>query len=343
MFGPPILIDKSVFHALNQQEADCMNRYFHHWPPPILVAEILGDLSKAMKLPRTPEGSVVSLARKIGGSGLPTHTDYRTLLRVSLLGGHVPMEGRPIPAQSRVYLADDGSVTIAIGQTSLNAGILRWRNGHFESSERKFADDWRQQTANPSIAVLQRLLREGHVVIPAIDSAAATMDVVSPLIEAPSLQSLWLTFIVGQAGFSEPERARVLRRWQNSRTQLLRVFAPYAHYCVSAALTVHTVLHNRLVRSDSNDERDLQYLFYLPFYHVFVSDDRLHRAVVPLFLKPYQQFEGLNLKAELQKVVSYLESASPDGTTMGSHGLEPPEGAQSRVNVIWAKWLHGAP
>jgi hypothetical protein len=65
-------------------------------------------------------------------------------------------------------------------------------------------------------------------------------------------------------------------------------------------------------------EVDLQYLYYLPFTRVFVSNDKFHRRTVPLFLKDGQRFWiGEDLKADLKRILDHFAE------TTGSAGLLP--------------------
>ena len=47
---------------------------------------------------------------------------------------------------------------------------------------------------------------------------------------------------------------------------------------------------NHVPSNPTNRRQDAEYLLYLPFCHVFVSDDGVHKALAPMLLAPYQEF-----------------------------------------------------
>lgn len=47
--GPVIILDKSAFQALSQRELQTLNQYFMHNVTPVLVTEVLGNLTKQFK------------------------------------------------------------------------------------------------------------------------------------------------------------------------------------------------------------------------------------------------------------------------------------------------------
>ena len=57
---------------------------------------------------------------------------------------------------------------------------------------------------------------------------------------------------------------------------------------------------------------DIAYLYYLPFCMVFVSSDKLHERVVPLFLRDLtsRSSKGPDLKADLKRIDELLHAAS---------------------------------
>ena len=92
----------------------------------------------------------------------------------------------------------------------------------------------------------------------------------------------------------------IRRRWADTPSPDLATFAPYAWFCLRALLAVLTLWVHALTKREPNNLLDVQYLYYLPFCHVFASGDSLHRRLAPLFMQPGQRFLWADdLRAEL--------------------------------------------
>ena len=67
----PIVLDKSSFQGLNYNNIIELHRYFRVNITPLLVSEILGDLSKEEKEGRKPpKEDVINLSKKLSIYGL---------------------------------------------------------------------------------------------------------------------------------------------------------------------------------------------------------------------------------------------------------------------------------
>src|SRR5688500_6061107 len=91
MRGLRVILDKSVVFGLNNSEIDSLDRYFFQIVPPILVEEILADLTKEADV-RTPNRIAANAYRVSGNHGLTV--DFRMRLANSLLGREIEMDGR---------------------------------------------------------------------------------------------------------------------------------------------------------------------------------------------------------------------------------------------------------
>ena len=97
-----------------------------------------------------------------------------------------------------------------------------------------------------------------------------------------------------------------------ARRPALREFAPYFRHTFGVDLFFHLAIaadHISRVRpkGKADNKVDIAYVYYLPFCHVFVSNDKLHKRVVPLFLREDQSFiVGEDLKADLQSLDTHF-------------------------------------
>jgi hypothetical protein len=104
---------------------------------------------------------------------------------------------------------------------------------------------------------------------------------------------------------------------------------------LTVELFFHIALQANLIKS--YDGQDIGYLSYLPFAFLFVSSDKLHREIAPLFLRPDQKFIwGPELKADLAQIAQQYKTLSEEEQEKGmlKFALAPPEGS------LVAKLLH---
>jgi hypothetical protein len=92
----------------------------------------------------------------------------------------------------------------------------------------------------------------------------------------------------------------------------------------------------------ADNKVDIAYLYYLPFCQVFVSNDNLHKRVVPLFLRDDQSFiVGDELKADLRKLDSHYAALPDDLKASGFYNFaaDPPEDHSFLTTQLWDKHL----
>jgi len=82
---------------------------------------------------------------------------------------------------------------------------------------------------------------------------------------------------------------------------------------------------------------DLQYLYYLPFCHVFTSGDKFHKQVAPLFMQQNQLFvDPAKLKADLKMIADKWDQTDKDSGT--AFFIKYPWRGENMVSeVIWDK------
>jgi hypothetical protein len=93
-------------------------------------------------------------------------------------------------------------------------------------------------------------------------------------------------------------------------------------------------------KNKADNKVDIAYLYYLPFCHVFVSGDNLHKRVVPLFLRPEQSFvDAAELKADLQKLDAYYWAMPEEVKNTGFYKFakHPPLDDSFLVTRLWDK------
>lgn len=311
--GPILILDKSVFQSLSHRELLFLRKHFMENLTPILILEILGDLSKEMK-GASPDEKVSALAKKFGGSGNPVNDNFRNLLANELLGAPVTMgKGQIVIRDARRVPASAGGYGIIIDLSPYNLAILRWADREFTEEERKFSEYWRLATRSLSAVGFRDQLNKHHVIIPEARSLEEACSVVDDLLGTPSLQDVWFSWLVEQLRPQNELAGAIRRQWENRTANLLQGFAPYSHHCVRAHLLLLVAVRRNLVRWDPTNVLDLQYLYYLPFCMAFVSNDRLHQALAPSLLRDNQTFVvGADLKNDLRRIAEEWERLSDE-------------------------------
>src|SRR5690606_34489632 len=102
-------------------------------------------------------------------------------------------------------------------------------------------------------------------------------------------------------------------RWYQLGKPLIKEFAPYSFHCLRFDTLFLFGLTSNLIGTRPTNRVDLEYLYYLPFGHVFTSNDKVHKKLAPLLLRNDQKFiTGPDLKLDLKNIVDFLNSLEID-------------------------------
>jgi hypothetical protein len=102
------------------------------------------------------------------------------------------------------------------------------------------------------------------------------------------------------------------------------------------------VLPTQLLRNvKPSHQVDLAYLYYCRFA-VFTSKDNFHAQIVPLFLRPMQDFvNGIDFKEDMKRLVARY-SALPEEvlkTRLNNYAAYPPDDDSFTTTRMWDKYL----
>jgi hypothetical protein len=339
--GPVLVLDKSAFQSFSYKEHHFVWKHFWHNLTPVLVAEVLADLSK-VGTRQSPAEEVQVLSKKFHGSGTAPNTDYRSLMIHSLLGQSVSMDGRVVLPKIETVPCGDGSYGLVVPLTPTNESIMRWARGQFTKEEEAMAWQWRLASQSLSLDSLNRDLMLNHVIIPRASSLAEALSNVDELLDRTALQDIWLDFLLKQAWLPPKQEVLIKARWRGPPRSFIRDFAPYASFCLRATLLLASAQKFKLVGTQPTHAIDLHYLFYLPFCMVFVSDDGLHRALVPVLKRTDQEFvSGQDLKADLKGLSDFWSGLEPTRQLRYKFalGFWPPPRASSVVSALWRRYM----
>lgn len=335
-----IILDKSVVYGLSDTEVDSLDRYFFLIAPPILLAEILADLSKETDQPTVATRIARHSYRISGNRGLTL--GYEFLLGNSLMGYEVPMDGRYVPAGETMARTKDGSIASFIETDREDRMIARWEQKDFTEQERTYATKWRHTAERPISPkrYLAKIAEAGlQFTRPTTDEElAATVD---SLLNDRRLQGKILNLLFVENGASQQQQIKIINRWFKSGTPMIREFAPYAFFCAKANFLWALRLTNpALFRPDKNDRKDLEYCYYLPHCEMFASKDDKHKRLVPFLLQDTQTLvDAEELKADLRRLSEAWQHLSRDEQIKikAERGNAPPEDEVSLVFRLWKK------
>lgn len=127
-------------------------------------------------------------------------------------------------------------------------------------------------------------------------------------------------------------------RWETIRPDNLFAFAPYTFFCVLAKLFFNICLQNEIIGTKPTNLLDLDYIYYLPFCRVFVSDDKVHKTLVPHLLLPDQLFvTGKELKEDFIKIEEIKTTLT--GKELERTNREPPRNEDLLSYKMWKSML----
>lgn len=300
--GPTIITDKNAIQSLSQTEIHFLFKYFYVNIPPILVREILGDLAKDNHGRTAQEAEVTILARKLlsNDSGINVH--YHVLILNELMGNTVQMDFRTLRNSSKV--TKDGKTGALINETDEERIVRNWQNGIFDNKDYGMALEWRNSINNISIDEIRSM--STHIIQNLKDFHINSLDNINELIlqnfESDRFQQSLLTLIIEINKFNQEYATQIFYRWESLNKPSIKEFCPYAYYCIFA-FSFWNLGTLRSLFGRATDIIDIEYLFYLPFTRVFVSNDNFHERIVPYLIQKNQKFiTGRELKEDLKLV-----------------------------------------
>jgi hypothetical protein len=342
-FGPSLLFDKSFLQSLSVDEAAMLDQFYRSIITPVFFTETLADVAKPENKGRSPEAVVGGLAERTPVCQGAANASHWAIAIDDLMGNHYPLDGRPVVAGG-IPVEARGKKGLVYEKSPETEAFERWQAGRFASLERDFAARWRRSLASVNLPEIAQAFKAQLRKEDRPKSLEQAKELASRLLATGGMnfRSFQLTFHI----LDVPKRDafEIVRRWKAGGARPLSEWAPFAAHCVEVDLFFYLSMSNGLI-SDQRPSNlmDMAYLYYLPFAEIFVSSDKLHRAVAPLFLNANQQFVwGPELKADLKLADEHF-SALPEAER--ARGLfllasAPPETA-ALITGHWDKFLPG--
>ncbi|MBP7184890.1 MAG: SEC-C domain-containing protein [Saprospiraceae bacterium] len=305
---PTILLDKSTLQALSQEELHFLLKYYYLNIPPILVKEIRADLTKKIKDSNSNEQHVANLSKKLLGNDSQINIRYEDIILNELLGNPVNTKIHQPLLNSTPDLRN-GKKGVIMTETKYHRLIKGWQHGFFSDDDYDFASNWRKSVEEFDIDQLRtrNLHIFQHFKELKINSLQRINEFILEQFNNPARQHDLLTLILEINYINQDDEKQIFNRWNRNNNPMLEDFCPYSLYYLQIfELWYYGTLKSLLGRK--SDALDIEYLFYLPFTHVFSSEDRILKQFIPLILKDNQVFlsDG-KLKNDLKNIAKHWQ------------------------------------
>lgn len=320
------IIDKSAFQSLSSEEIIIFNKYYLHNITPILISEILGDLSKETHIKfKNNNEKVKNFAKRLFFGSSFINSNHAELIKSSITG-NIEMDGRPIVDIHNQY-SGNGLSGGLIEYSYLHARIDKWKLGIFNQNDFDISNKWRkniseidnsslleffEQNFQIKISTIEEIFKEAQTILTPKYSKFNT--VVSHLFKFHQIPSDFF--------------------YRVTNINSLKHEFPYLYFIFQVDILFALGLKNEIFKSSrKTDLLDLIYIYYLPFCKIFVSDDYFHKKLVPLLLREDQKFiVGTNFKEDLKKIKLHFQES---GLKPKDYPSAPPKICNSLSHELW--------
>lgn len=305
----PIVLDKSSFQGLNYKDIIELHRYYMVNITPLLVSEILGDLSKEEKEgKKTPKEEVVNLSKKLFPYNSYVNMPYEKIVENSFNGSFLDSLNRPFLIASE-SIVTEGKKGLTFKETSEEIAIKRWKQGDFNDLDGLSSTLWRKETKDENV------IEEFKVHFNHLKDIKVTNRKVSNLEQLKELKEKFLERINIEMepdevikrmliyfNISGDKASQILERLKNGKFSSIENFAKYAYYCYTVVSMYYIGMNNALFGDKLTNLLDLEYLFYVPFSKVFSSNDKFLILLFQVIEPENVTFISLpSLKSDLSK------------------------------------------
>ncbi|KCZ84766.1 hypothetical protein HAD_03765 [Hyphomonas adhaerens MHS-3] len=217
--------------------------------------------------------------------------------------------------------------------------LSRWEDGQFDEVEAQFAKQWREQIESIDLKEVAARVADADTFAGKIRDLSEARTRAEEYLNNPHHQLSILKLLIEMLGFGNVRRRIILDRWTKSGRAPMSKFAPYSLYVLTVDIFFELALGKSMIGAHRPSNKiDMSYLYYLPFCQIFVSRDKLHKRVAPLFLRGSQEFVwGDDLKSSLSELVdvfsSYPESVKETG--LMKFARTPPLEHSGAVAQLW--------
>lgn len=345
--GPIALFDKSFLQSLTVDESVWFDHFFLPVVSPLFFVETLADLAKQRKDgARTPEEEVRVIADKTPVlSGAPC-VHHAQLCIANLLGHEAPHLGQIPVAGGRPVRGADGKPGVVFENSPEAEAFARWQRSQFHEIEHGVASSWRAMLTQLNLPEVAHRMRALGITPQTCRTVKQAYGIAASLVHSRYEPEQQIGLLFSFVQVPQHLQAAIIYRWSQAGFPPLAGYASYAAHVLMVEIFFQIALAANLISSERPSNRvDIAYLFYLPFCHIFVSGDKLHKLCAPEFLQKEQDFVWApELKGDLARINRELMATPELERQMGLHKLAPrPPGNTSHLTVaLWQKYAPGS-
>lgn len=301
--GPIALFDKSFLQSLSLDEAVWFDHFFLPNISPLFYVETLADLEKEMRGGRTAEQVVGEIASKSPELHGYPNVHHQELLLSDLFGSHISMSNRPVVGGGR-SVESDGKKGVNFELSREAKAFSRWRSGEYTELEREFARTWRAHLDVMNFDSSEKLVSRLGIDVKGCKNLKQAYEVADKTVCTSRKPYDVMGFVFNAFDVPRQYHKELIRRYQLLGIPPLSRYAPYAAHLARVEILFHIAVSRGFIGADRPSNKiDIAYLYYLPFCHVFISGDKLHRNTAQYFLNAGQKFVwAQDLKADLARL-----------------------------------------
>ncbi|WP_208454358.1 hypothetical protein [Methyloligella sp. GL2] len=327
---------------LNVDESALFDALFTANICPMYYVEVLADLKLENPGKRTCEKVVSDLAAKTPVMRAYPNVIHTSLCLLELFGSPIEMRGAPVLAQG-TPVRREGRVGVFYQESAEAKAFGRWQRREFLQLEHEFASQWRAQLKSTDHAALAKLAKSALRINAEPKNLEDAYALAKEVVHGKGQQALTLKTAYALLGLPHEYFAQIQERWKR-QYQPVEEYAPYMAHCLLVDVFFHITVDKKLISpSRASNKIDLSYLYYLPFAQIFVSNDKLHRRVSPLFLQPEQLFiGGQELKDDLKALDAYYSKLPGNELAQGLFHVaaRPPNDDLFLTTRLWKTLGH---
>lgn len=304
-----IILDKSAFQSLGHNELIQLHRYYIINVTPLLVSEILGDLSKEeAENKKLPKDVVIGLANKIFPSNTYVNASYKRLLEISLIGKQGEFSNRPF-LEAAKSINTGTKQGLVFEETEEEKSIRRWKDGQFSSVDEIMSWFWRTQSKEDDVVEVfkNKMKLFSHIKLEKKlgdnnENLKALRDSLFNELQNVENQKQYLTLVIDYFALDYNLAGQIFHRWESENHTSLADFSPYAFLCISIVAMYYVGINNNLFSERKTNLLDLEYLYYTPCCKVFSTNDKFLVSLFDLINPKDVYFITSNsLKSDLNK------------------------------------------
>lgn len=340
---PSIIFDKSTLQSISHNESVWLDQFYIPVITPIFFVETLADLEKETRHGRTPESLVGDLAYKTPEMWC-IHVLHSTLINDELLTWNEIKFGRPYPAWAKTVRLGKDLGTIVMETDEIKA-LSRWQAWEFIELERNYAKAWRRSLQNRPVHSWDILEKEILWKFHKPKTLLELKRIIDEIMLSRQNEE-WLELCLSLMHIRHEIRQIALQRWSSDKGKILASFSPYFAYVTTVNLVFNLWTSLWLFTQYPHAETqhiDISYLYYLPFINIFVSHDKFHKWVVPIFLREDQTFINWeDFKNDLSGINAHYMTFPDEIKAKGvmSFALCPPVQESFFTNQMWDKYMN---